>query len=260
MKAAMGREKYFLLTMAGLSMLLAGVLLWEWEQGMALKREMLQMRKMPVTAVPAQIILPEFSLPDFETGFPEFLARPVFSISRRAFVASVQADAGVMKKGQFVLVGVLISPKQRSALLRDVTTGKTETVAHVGVVRGMTLGEVLPNRVVLRQGEESEELLLNVLTGPKLAPSQRTTVAPVPSVVPPAPAASAPKPPASATAPGAGATPAASAPPATPAPAPRSPATQALIHAEKQQQAAMEQMKKQGSSVPDTPPPPVAPK
>ncbi len=254
MKAAMGREKYFLLAMVGLSLLLAGVLLWEWERGMDLQRELLKLRKMPVTAVPPQKILPEFSLPDLETGFPELLARPVFSISRRVFVPPAQADAGAMKKGQFVLVGVLISPRQRSALLRDVTTGKTETVAQVGVVRGMTLGQVLPNRVVLRQGEESEELPLNVLTGPKLVAPQRTLVAPTSSV----PAASALRPPASSAVPGA--SPAASALPGTPAPAPRLPSAQALIQAEKQQQAAMEQMKKQGPSVPNASPLPAAPK
>ena len=55
----------------------------------------------------------------------------------------------------------------RSALLRDVQTNKTEVVALVGVIRGITLGEVEPSRVVLRQGAESEELALNVQTAPK---------------------------------------------------------------------------------------------
>ena len=250
MKAATGREKYFLLAMASLSLLLAGVLLWEWERGMNLQRELLKLRKMPVTAVPPQKILPEFSLPDPETGFPELLARPIFSTSRRAFVAAAPEDAGAMKKGQFVLVGVLISPRQRSALLRDVATGKTETVAQVGVVRGMTVGQVLPGRVVLRQGEESEELLLNVLTGPK--PPQRVQLAPTPPVVSPAIVAPAPKPPASSAA-------AAPAMPGSPASAPRPQTAQELIQAERQQQAVLEKMKKQLPSAP-TMTPSAAPK
>lgn len=250
MKAATGREKYFLLAMASLSLLLAGVLLWEWERGMNLQRELLKLRKMPVTAVPPQKILPEFSLPDPVTGFPELLARPIFSTSRRAFVAAAPEDAGAMKKGQFVLVGVLISPRQRSALLRDVATGKTETVAQVGVVRGMTVGQVMPGRVVLRQGEESEELLLNVLTGPK--PPQRVQLAPTPPVVSPAIAAPAPKPPASSAA-------AAPAMPGSPASAPRPQTAQELIQAERQQQAVLEKMKKQLPSAP-TMTPSAAPK
>ena len=249
MKAAPGREKYFLLAMACLSLLLAGVLLWEWERGMNLQRELLKLRKMPVTAVPPQKILPEFSLPDPVTGFPELLARPIFSTSRRTFAAAAPEDAGAMKKGQFVLVGVLISPGQRSALLRDVATGKTETVAQVGVVRGMTVGQVLPGRVVLRQGEESEELLLNVLTGPK--PPQRLQVISMPLIVPPA-AASGPKPPASSAV-------AAPAMPGSPASAPRPQTAQELIQAERQQQAALEQMKKQLPSAP-TMTPSTAPK
>ena len=249
MKAATGREKYFLLAMACLSLLLAGVLLWEWERGMNLQRELLKLRKMPVTAVPPQKILPEFSLPDPVTGFPELLARPVLSTSRRAFAAAAPEDAGAMKKGQFVLVGVLISPGQRSALLRDVATGKTETVAQVGVVRGMTVGQVLPGRVVLRQGEESEELLLNVLTGPK--PPQRLQVISMPLIVPPA-AASGPKPPASSAV-------AAPAMPGSPASALRPQTAQELIQAERQQQAALEQMKKQLPSAP-TMTPSTAPK
>ena len=247
MKGAISREKYFLLAMVGLSLLLAGVLLWEWERGTDLQSELLKLRKMPITAVPPQKILPEFRLPDPETGFPELLARPIFSTSRRTFVAAGPEDAGVMKKGQFVLVGVVISPRQRSALLRDVSTGKTETVAQVGVVRGMTVGQVMPGRVVLRQGEESEELLLNVLTGPKAPP--RAQVAPTPLIVPLA-AASGPKPPLSSAA-------ATSAAPATqglPASTSRPQTAQELIQAEKQRQTALEQMKKQLPSVPITTP------
>ena len=248
MKTVMEREKYFLLAMTVVSLMLAGVLLWEWEQGMNLKRDLLKMRKIPVADVPAQKILSEFSLPDLENGFPELLSRPVFAVSRRAFVAPVQADAGVMKKGQFVLVGVLISPGQRSALLRDVATGKTETVAQVGLIRGMALGDVQSNRVVLRQGEETEELLLNVLTGPKLP--QRALGAPAP--------ASAPRPAASSAVPAA--IPASSAKPAMPASAPKPLTAQELIQAEKKQQADLEQIKKQGPSVPPNLPPSAAPK
>ena len=249
MKAATGREKYFLLAMASLSLLLAGVLLWEWEQGMNLQRELLKLRKMPVTAVPPQKILPEFSLPDPVTGFPELLARPIFSTSRRTFVAAAPEDAGAMKKGQFVLVGVLISPRQRSALLRDVATGKTETVAQVGVVRGMTVGQVMPGRVVLRQGEETEELLLNVLTGPKLP--QRAQVASTPAAVGfPARVASAPGPIASSAGPTSGAP----AKPGSPPPASQPQTAQELIQAERQQQTALEQMKKQLPAAPTTTP------
>ena len=226
MKSFTVRDRYMAMFLAVMSLILLGVLLWEWEQGKKLERELLKMRTLPVTAVPPQKVLPEFTLPNKESGFPEMLARPVFSVSRRPSNVAAK-DAGAMKKGQFVLVGVLISPGTRAALLRDATTGKVQTVSQSAVVRGMTLAQVQPDRAVLRLSDESEELSLNVQTGPKLVAPQRVPVAPgqpAPGLpgVPPAPApgvpVTAPKPQLSASLPAPAA--AASAPqPAASAPA-----------------------------------------
>lgn len=166
MKLNMERENILAATLAAAVVAAAGVLFVEWQQGLQLQQELIKMRNIPVTPVPPQRILPEFSLPNAEAGFPEFLSRSLFAVSRRSS-ASAGKGASSMKKGQFALVGVLITPQKRAALLRDVQTNKTETVALVGVVRGITLGEVESNRVVLRQGAESEELVLNVQAGPK---------------------------------------------------------------------------------------------
>lgn len=184
MKAARGKENYFSLVMASVSLLLVGVLLWEWEQGSRLGRDLAKMRKMPVAVVPAPKILPEFDLPDAETGFPELLSRPIFSVSRRPSASANQGVAGAMKRGQFVLVGVLITPNQHSALLRDVETNKTETVAMGAQIRGLTLGEVEPNKVVLRLGAESEELTLKVQAGPPQPPAPGGQGQAVPAAAP----------------------------------------------------------------------------
>lgn len=257
MKAAMGKENYFSLVMASVSVLLVGVLLWEWEQGSRLGRDLAKMRKMPVAVVPAPKILPEFDLPDAETGFPELLSRPIFSVSRRPSASANQGVAGAMKRGQFVLVGVLITPNQHSALLRDVETNKTETVAMGAQIRGLTLGEVEANKVVLRLGAESEELTLKVQAGPPQppAPGGQGQAALVPA------AASASAPPPAATSavvlPRAPARPA-----ATPLPAPKptptvprelSPEERAL--AEKQYKAMIDDRVKKGLPLPTTPPP-----
>jgi hypothetical protein len=97
-----------------------------------------------------------------------------------------------MVRGQFILVGVLITPRQRSALLRDAKTNKTETVALGGVVRGMTLGEAESSRVFLHQGAETEELTLNVQTGPKPPSAAQAQAVATPPPAPPAVQASAP--------------------------------------------------------------------
>lgn len=228
MKATMGREKYLTIALAVAALLLAGVLLWEWERGLALERDLRKMRNIPVTVIRAQNILPEFSLPAADTGFPELISRSLFSVNRRSSASATKGGVAAMKKGQFVLVGVLITPKQKSALLRDVQTNKTETVAMASAVRGMTLGEVEPSRAVLHQGTESEELTLNVQTGPKSAVSARPPAppaAPAPVATPPAPpasAASAPVSAASALSPPASA-PSAPAKPAAAASSPQAP-------------------------------------
>ena len=171
-----------------MAVVLSGVLYWEWEQGRKLEQGLLQLRKVPVTPVNAVGVLPEFRLPEAEAGFPELVSRSLFTASRRGTGSAVKGGRGAMKKGQFVLVGVMITPRQSSALLRDVQTNKTETVAQGGEVRGMTLGEVTSTRVVLRQGTEVEELPLNVQMGPK-GPVTAPPVAPLPAgsptVVPP---------------------------------------------------------------------------
>ncbi len=206
MKSAMGQKNYLAVTLSFVLVLLVGLLYWEWDQGMRLEKDLLKLRKIPVTPVPVKAVLPEFVLPAADTGFPELISRPLFTASRHASVSSAKGGIAAMKKGQFVLVGVLITPAQKSALLRDVQTKKTETVARAGLIRGLTLGEVEPTRVVLRQGAESEELTLSVQTGPNrpiaaptpaaLAPSAPVAVAKPP--MPPASAASSPAPGASA--------------------------------------------------------------
>lgn len=173
-----GREKYVSVVLALAALLLIGVLLWEWNQGLRLERELLKMRNIPAVAARPLNALPEFVLPAEDTGFPEFVSRSLFSLNRRSSAVATKGGASAMKKGQFVLVGVLITPQQSSAQLRDVQTNKAETVALNGVVRGMTVGEVGPSKVVLRQGSESEELTLNVLTGPKGAVAAKAPVAP----------------------------------------------------------------------------------
>ena len=194
MKATVGRERYLTLALVLGALLLAGVLLWEWNQGMLLKRELLKMRTIPVVPAKPLNILPEFVLPAEDAGFPELVSRSMFSVNRRSSAVAGNGGVASMKKGQFVLVGVFISPQRSSAQLRDVQTNKAETVAINGVVRGMTLGEVGPSRVLLRQGAETEELTLNVQTGPKGAVAARPAATPVAAPAAPAavPAASAP--------------------------------------------------------------------
>jgi hypothetical protein len=198
MKTAIPQEGKIATTLAVLALLISGVLYWEWTQGMQLRQELIAMRNIPLTEVPQQKVLPEFKLPPAESGFPEINARSLFAPNRRPPAPSAKGGVVAMKKGQFVLVGVLITPRIQSALLRDVVTNKTQAVALQGVVRGLTVGEVGQARVLLRQGDETEELVLNVQTGGKpssaKSPAQPASIAPEPAKTAsaPCPSASAP--------------------------------------------------------------------
>lgn len=167
MKAAWGLGRRISVAAALLALLLGAVLAWEWELGRQLEGEFAKMRKLPVTAVPALSVQPEFSLPDVESGFPELLARPIFFSSRRTMASASQDAAGGWKRGQFELVGVVITPGLRAALLRDAESGKTKTIAMGAQIQGLTLGEVEAGKVVLRMGAESEELTLKVQVSAK---------------------------------------------------------------------------------------------
>lgn len=170
-RSAMDGQKLLRMALLLGAALLGGILFWEWQQGLQLERDLRTLHKTPTRVAPTISLLSEFGLPAQETGFPELLARPLFTISRR-FPVVPQGGPSAMKKGQFVLVGVLLARPQQAALLRDVQTNKTKTVAVGARVRDdldMVLEKVAPDRVVLRQGEEVEELTLDVLRGGKPA-------------------------------------------------------------------------------------------
>lgn len=185
-----------------LGVALGGVLWWEWQSGMSLESSISRWRKVPVTAVPPLAIAPEFRLPDAAHGFPELLARPIFQSSRRMAVDPSASAPSAMKRGQFVLVGTLLSPTTSAALLRDVQTGKTETVVRGGQIGGMTLAEVSAEAAVLRLGVETEVLPLALQrgSGGKVAPggaakavtAATTGTAPAATAPVPAPAVSSP--------------------------------------------------------------------
>lgn len=173
-------------------------------------------------------LLPPFSLPADSQPVPETVSRPLFVPTRRPSPPAATATASAMKKGQFVLTGVTVTPDLSFAFLKEVAGGKTHSVRKGAQVNGLTVETVEPRRVVLKQGEETEDLPLNIQVPARVAgvpaPGMPGAVPPAPGAPPPVPApATAPAPPGTApvppgTAPAAAPAPAA-ATPAIPAPA-----------------------------------------
>jgi len=135
---------------------------------------------------PAKIVearlLPPFALPPEPATPSETVAKPLFVPTRRPSPPVATAATPTMRKGQFVLTGVTIVPEVAFAFLRETASGKTLSVKKGNMVNGITVDVVEPRRVVLRMGEETEELALNIQVPARVA------AAPAPGQgVPPAP-------------------------------------------------------------------------
>lgn len=117
-------------------------------------------------------VLPQFALaPLFPSGsgYRETVERPLFIPTRRpAPVGNTTQMA--MKKGQFRLTGTTVSEQVSVAYLFETSTNKTLRVNRGAEVNGITVESVSANRVVLKQGDETEELFLRTANSPKPPP------------------------------------------------------------------------------------------
>ncbi len=183
---------------------------------------------------PAQLadagILPAFSLGPIDQVSPQSGERPLFVPTRRP-APVVAAQASARPRGQYLLQGTSITKDFGDvAMLKEVATNRTYVVRKGEQLNGITVDAVEPGRVVLKQGEDSEDLAMKTQGPGKVAPPAPMTfgsifqqIAPQspapPPAAPAAPAIAMPKPPAALAAPGAGLPPAGAAPP-LPAPQP----------------------------------------
>ena len=125
--------------------------------------------------------LPAFALPPLDSAFKETGERPLFTPSRRLAAVNT-ASAPAMKKGQFKLSGTTVNNNLTIAFLLEAATGKTVRVTKGKEINGMILEAVEPNRVVLKLGDETEELTLRTASSPPVK-----ITAPVPAPVPGSP-------------------------------------------------------------------------
>jgi hypothetical protein len=116
-------------------------------------------------AAPAQALPPSapafapdpgavFTMPPL-SSFADVLARPLFSETRRRPKAGMARDD---KPADFTLVGIVISPTERHALLSHGTPAQLEHVAVGQSVDGWTVTAIEPSRVLLAQGARETEI------------------------------------------------------------------------------------------------------
>jgi hypothetical protein len=117
-------------------------------------------------------VLPQFALAPMSpagSGYSETVERPLFIPTRRPAPAGNTTQMA-MKKGQFRLAGTTVSEQISVAYLFETGTNKTLRVNKGAEVNGITVDSVSANRVVLKQGDETEELFLRTSNSPKPPP------------------------------------------------------------------------------------------
>jgi hypothetical protein len=120
-------------------------------------------------------VLPAFVLPPVDVAYKETVERPLFVPTRRPAPAGASGQ-DAMKKGQYKLTGTSINDTLTMVFLLETATGKTLRAAKGKEIVGtrIVVDSVDPSRVVLKQGEDTEELKLST------APSPPRPVAPPP--------------------------------------------------------------------------------
>ncbi len=185
--------------------------------------------ELPAAAPVESVAYPDFRLPVREKTFTATLERPLFVPTRSAAPPEPPPPPPpppTMQKGQFQLLGTLITDEGKIAVVREIASGKERQIHEGYTINGLQLETVEPTRIVFTQYEDREELQLKTLRSPKPAAAPAGAPAgraPAGAAGTPAPAAAAA--PASPTAPAGWArrSPAAEAPVSRPIPPIRPP-------------------------------------
>ncbi|CAG9931370.1 hypothetical protein [Candidatus Nitrotoga arctica] len=139
----------------------------------------------------------EFALRSLDKSYTEILARPLFVSSRRplppkfvpgqrsASSASTRRSLSLspppslplvpvvieppkptMRKGQFILDGIIITKDKNIALLREVASRKMVRVELGQEINGMQVEKLERDKITFKQGDEHEEIILKIKTVP----------------------------------------------------------------------------------------------
>jgi len=163
---------------------LAAFIGWETDWG----RHIVRVPSSPPPLEPKSItpaVLPEYQIAGGLQAHSETVERTLFNATRRpAPVLAGDGGPGVLKPGQFQLMGTTVTGDHNIAFLKEVAGGKSKVVRQGDRLNGMLVASVQADRVKFTLGDESEELFLKVAPGPK------TTLVAAPP--PPAPGVASP--------------------------------------------------------------------
>ena len=163
-----------------LSALLAGILAFEIMYGPLMPED-------PQASLSGRTEKPVDSLSDTPlqkpaiSTFAEIVERPLFTQSRRpAPKKDTRVAEAAVKPETFELIGVIISPAGRMALLRALATSEIVRAVEGQNVGGWEVHTIKPTQVVLRQGDDSQMLKINDAAA---SPAAKNLSAPKPPAV-----------------------------------------------------------------------------
>ncbi|MFZ3175530.1 MAG: hypothetical protein WA146_11600 [Thiobacillus sp.] len=125
---------------------------------------------MPVPVVhssaPIEVALyPDFRLPAREKTYAATLERPLFVPSRSEAPPAPPPPpppAPTMQKGQFQLLGTIITDEMRIAVVKEISSGKERQIVQGFTINGLQLEMVEADRIVFTQYEDREEIRLKI--------------------------------------------------------------------------------------------------
>lgn len=195
---ALLRRRPFIAALAVLAAALAGLLVIELAES---KRTRIPSAAARPGVAPQAKLLPSIAAAPVDQSYPETVARPLFTPTRRPAPVQAAAPAQTFVRGQFQLLGVIVAGNAKTAMLREKASGKIHRVELGRELNGIKVATIERDTVTLAQGGETEVVALQVqkaaagpaaaATGPFAGPAAgQPPVAPVPppgQAVPPLP-------------------------------------------------------------------------
>ena len=158
------RRNPLLGVLAAICVLLAIVIGVEAGFGATLREAMRPASGKPALPTDAKLLPPLVATAE-DQAYPETVARPLFTPTRRPAPVVAAAGPSTIQRGQFVLAGVIAVGDMRTAMLREKSTGRIVRLERGKEVNGMKVTDIQKEQVTLAQGGEEEVLTLVVAKG-----------------------------------------------------------------------------------------------
>ena len=116
-------------------------------------------------------LLPAFGLAPIDQVSPQAGERPLFVPTRRPAPVAAAVPPSAMRKGQFLLQGTSITKDFGDvAMLKEVANNRAFVVRKGEQLNGITVATIEARAVLLKQGEESEDLAMKAQGPTKVVP------------------------------------------------------------------------------------------